>query len=204
MGCIIVGGGMDAIKVKREDVNQAQARVGILREALEWAVGFSQMDLTTLLPGEQFAKQLELYAWVTYAAQLGRGASAGVETIPADLTLTDAQHIMQEVFRAAVKHEKIPVTRGVLEELIWIGDRYYLVKDTGSQQSTAEHIRRGLGRLIDELPKGREIRGCEAPRSRATIPCGRWFIAKPTQRFCTMACRQRHNVRRLRHHATSA
>lgn len=195
---------MDTIQVKPEELNQAEVRVGILREALEWAVGFSQMDVTTLLPGEQFAKRLELHAWVRYAAQKGRSRSDGLETIPLDLTLAEAQRVMQDVFRVAITHEDIVVTPGVSEKLTWIGHRYFLVKDVERAASTAADIRRGLGRLIDELPKGRTLRACEAPRPRADIPCGRWFVAKPSQRFCSPACRQRHSIRRQRQQAISA
>jgi hypothetical protein len=190
---------MGQLRVKKEELELAQARVGIREDAVRWALEFAQMDLSHVLPGERFGKELEFWAFLRYATIQG-GSIEGIVTLPTTLSLVEAQRLMLHIFRAAAAREPLETAIQETQRAVWNGTRYIPMReDNLLRVSTAEQLRCGLKRLIVELPDGYLVNACEAPQRRQSTLCGRLFLTnRSVQRYCSPVCQQRAHHRRNR------
>ena len=189
-----------SMRVTREDVQRAQARVGLRQDAVAWGLTFAQADLSGLLPGERQAFQCELHAFVHHPPRgiTSKGDDRRVDLF--DLDLTEAQQILLRTFRLAADREPIDTPLRGTPRAVWFGDRYTLVQyDNELDLTPAEQLQAAAVRLLDRLPPRYVINACEAPRLRQREPCGNLFLTKKsTQRYCSITCQQRAHHRRNR------
>jgi hypothetical protein len=194
------------MEFKRDDFQTAQAQVGTSRHAFVWAVNFAQLDLCQLLPDEELAYQLRLIALVTYAAKLGISYDDGaggtkVGDIPVSLTVQEAQTLMHEHLRELFDRGRIVVaTPKILE---WDATHSTYTDAARPYELNAETLRAALDYLLSQLPQWkRRAAVCPARYARPRLRCGRWFLAKANQTFCSTTCRQREHMIQRRHAST--
>jgi hypothetical protein len=192
------------VSFKKAEFEAAQAMVGVRRYALEWAVAFSQTPLDELSPDEIVARTNQLAAFVTYAAKLGVSYEAqGVGDIPMEVTLSGAQDVMRAIFRPLAEEGRVTLPVGRTLALAPDGRSY---TDVAREYAiNAENIQAGVDYLLGQLPEwGRTLTACPALYLKPRRRCRKWFLAKPTQRVCSAACRHREYIREFRRRRTPA
>jgi hypothetical protein len=199
-------------RVKRIDLQRAQARVGRDQAAVRWALAFLDIDVATLSPGEEEALTLELFVLTTHPTY--RPVQEGTSfTTKGDLVgdlrvppLAVAQQILRGVFqRAAAGEPPAMVWRARVEKVERIeGDhraiptRYIVTAGVDhARESPNDTLQAVAAHLLTSLSPGWGINACQAPRFRQTEPCGRLFLTRrAVQRYCSLVCQQRAGHRR--------
>jgi hypothetical protein len=198
-----------------EEINQAAVRVGVRQHRLEWVVRFAKEELDTLSPGQMLDRRLELKAFFMYSQGIGGNPEA--MKLPTDETMQAIQQSFADIIARVLQGEPVHLGQYTMTtSLIWMplwGRHHRGTKRTPrfvqmpertiltEQELEVYQAKNGLARLIDELYReGRIIRVCEAPKPRAKAEerCGRWFVGRPNQTFCSPACRNLANTRATR------
>jgi hypothetical protein len=182
------------------DIRQAEARMGIKRHAVGWAVAYAQEELDRLSPGQLLDRRLELKAFLGYAPPLGISTRDGVIKLPTDETVAAIQQAFAQLLAGVRRGETVPLGRYTMDtSLLWFrGKPHFVQMPNLVDQPEVYQARYGLARLIDELYReGRMIKECPAPKPRAKggERCGRWFVGRPNQTYCSPACRNLANTR---------
>jgi hypothetical protein len=186
-----------------EQVHQAQKRIGNRRGRVAWAVRFAQETLDELSPGQQLDRRNELKAFLGYGPVSGISYSEGSTDAPTDKAMQAVQEEFARVIGGVLRKETVHFDEyKMAPSLIWFGNKLRFVQMPDHiEQSEAYQAGYGLAGLIDDLYReGREIKVCDAPKPRAPAEerCGRWFVGRPNQTFCSPACRNLANTRATR------
>jgi hypothetical protein len=190
----------------QEDIRQAEARVGVKRHAVAWAVAYAQEQLGRLSPGQLLDRRHELKAFLGYAPPLGISSRGGAVKLPTDETMEATQQEFVRIIAGVRRGETVHLGRYTMTtSLIWAQrSRSPKRQPCFSQmpdlidQPEVYQASHGLARLIDELYReGRMIKECPAPKPRSGTHerCGRWFVGRPNQTYCSPACRNLANTR---------
>ena len=189
-----------------EDIRRAEARMGIKRRAVEWAVRYAQEELDRLSPGQLLDRRLELKAFLGYAPPLGISSRDGVVELPTDETMEAVRQAFATDIADVRRGENVDLGRYTMTtSLIWaqrsrspqLQPCLVQIPDLIDQPEVYQ-ARYGLARLIDELYReGRMIKECPAPKPRSGPHerCSRLFVGRPNQMYCSQACRNLANTR---------
>jgi hypothetical protein len=187
------------------DIHQAAARVGVRQHRLEWAVQFAQKDLMELSPGQRLDRGIEVKAFLMYS----RGVGGDPEKIhlPGDEIMQAVQRAFAHIIERVLRQEPVDLGQDIMTtSLMWIQGkpRFAQIPDLNRrplEQLEVYQASCGLAMLIDAMyEEGRLIKVCGAPkpRSKTAERCGRWFVGRPNQTFCSPACRNLANTRATR------
>lgn len=191
-----------------DEIRAIMARLNTDRERLEWAVDFAQEDIKGLTRGRLADLMLE---WLVF----GLLGGARHQVTIGDVTL-------YEVTKAQLLHAQKAFAR-ILEDLLQRGESgigrfsVYLivgvdqgnpyhfaeVSGAGANRDDEEHDLEALARFsLGLLLVGQShlVKSCPAPalRSRKGELCGRWFVGRPNQTYCTSICQNRATTRTSR------
>ena len=186
----------------REDVLKRAAAVYPERKRVEWAVAYAQEDLEAMRPGrrEDVRQELQMYL----ASVVGLGSYDGMVELPTDEEMREIRQALDEIVQSVL--DKRPVHIGQYHatlELIPMTDegRPYLLNSGQHAMQKVELARYALATMIAKLwAEGHRIKCCPAmkPRAKAGELCGRWFVGRPNQRFCSPRCQNRAGTRASR------
>jgi hypothetical protein len=184
-----------------EEIDRATARLRPKRRRLEWAVRFAQEALEELSPGQLLDRRLEVKAFLGY--RMGVGGDPEAIRPPSDADMRAIQDECARIIAGLLRRESVPLGEyRVTMSLSFFRGRPHFSRDEGMFTMTElVHARYLLGELIAELwQEGHVIKVCPAPKPRAPAEtsCGRWFVGRPNQRFCSTACRNLANNRKTR------
>jgi hypothetical protein len=188
-----------------EEVNQAAVRVGTRQHRLEWAVQFAQEGLGTLSLGQRLDRSIEVKAFLMLSG--GIGGDPDAIDLPSDAAMQAMQQEFKRIIEKVLQEETVDLGRHrTTTSLIWIRGKPYYVQipeldDRPHDEVEVYQASLGLARLIGELYReGRVIKVCDAPKPRAPAEerCGRWFVGRPNQTFCSPSCRNLANTRATR------
>jgi hypothetical protein len=193
---------------RREEILQAAARVGTRQHRLEWAVRFAQEDVGALSPGQRLDRRLEVLAFLMLSSGIGGHPEA--IALPTDAEMQTIQQDFTRIIDATLHQQRIDLGQhNVSTQLIWMPGprgirpkpRYVEIPEPGMEPRETYYARRGMARLVAEMyDEGRRIKVCDAPkpRTRAAERCGRRFVGRPNQTYCSPACRNLANTRATR------
>jgi hypothetical protein len=192
----------EAKYASREDVLKRAAAVYPERKRVEWAVAYAQEDLEAIRPGrrEDLRQELQMYL----ASVVGLGSYDGMVELPTDEEMWEIRQALDEIVQSVLG--KRPVHIGQYHatlELIPMTDegRPYLLNSGQHAMQKVELARYALATMIAKLwAEGHRIKCCPAlkPRAKAGELCGRWFVGRPNQRFCSPRCQNRAGTRASR------
>jgi hypothetical protein len=186
----------------REDVLKRAAAIYPERKRVEWAVAYAQEDLEAMRPGrrEDLRQELQMYL----ASVVGLGSYDGMVELPTDEEMREIRQTLDEIVQSVL--DKRPVHIGQYHatlELVPMTDegRPYLLNSGQHAMQKVELARYALATMIAKLwAEGHRIKCCPAlkPRAKAGELCGRWFVGRPNQRFCSPRCQNRAGTRASR------
>jgi hypothetical protein len=188
---------------REEEIRQAQARIGNRRGRVAWAVQFAQEALGQLSPGQLLDRRHDLKAFLGYGPAGGISYSEETTKLPADETMQAIQAEFARVIGGVLRKETVHFIRYTMApSLIWFGNKLRFVQMPDHiEQSELDQAAYALAMLIDDLYREeRVIKVCDAPKPRAKAEerCGRWFVGRPNQTYCSPSCRNLANTRATR------
>jgi hypothetical protein len=196
------------VTARMEEIHQAAARIGARQHRLEWAVRFAQEDVGALSPGQRLDRRLEVLAFLLFSSGIGGNPEA--IDLPTDAEMQTIQQDFTRIIDATLQQQPVDLGQHrVSTQLIWmpgprgirLKPRFVEVPERGTEPRETYYARRGMARLIAEVyDEGRRIKVCDAPRPRARAAerCGRRFVGRPNQTYCSPACRNLANTRATR------
>jgi hypothetical protein len=188
-----------------EAVMQARERLLPIRKRFAWAVEFAQVPLGDLSPGKLLDLNLELTAFAGWAVGTVGERAKGIH-LYTDEEMHQTQQEFCRILGGALDGQRVLVGsyQTTLVALKWHDGRTIVIEDIGlhdrPRPDQAVYV---LGQLLKDnaaRPKPDAIRVCQAPKPRGASgeECGRWFVGRPDQEFCSPACRNLYNTRATR------
>ena len=200
------------------------------RRRLTWALDFAQEDIGQLSPGRLYDLRCELLAFLLLGGG-NISMSAGKFLLPTEDDLRATQTAWVHMITIMLEGGE-QETLGVYQVRVLFagGHGRARVDEFLQHASIPEQARYALGRLLREsehdlkeatqhfpgestlgeffrpiAPDGPLIKACPAPkvRGRAQETCGRWFVGRPNQRYCSSQCQNRAATRATRERATA-
>jgi hypothetical protein len=183
-------------------------------EWLDWAMAFAQANLDRLMPGRRHDLRRQLKQFLM--AQ-GPGVSGSPEVpLPSEAQLRTAQRAFAEMIESILVGKAVHLGYYALEVRVSVRDGIpslieFLdigaLPDEGQAQYAFARLLSRVGRdFCDAGYEGPLIKACRAPKPRRKEPCGKWFVGRPNQRFCSPHCQNRAGSRasRARHKSVPA
>jgi hypothetical protein len=194
--------GPEAKYASCEDVLKRAVAVYPERKRVEWAVAYAQEDLGAMRPGrrEDVRQELRMYL----ASVVGLGSRDNMVELPTDEEMEEIRQALHEIVQSVLEKRPVPIGQyHATLELIPMTDegRPYLLNSGQHAMQKVELARYALATLIAKLwAEGHRIKCCPAlkPRAKAGELCGRWFVGRPNQRFCSPRCQNRAGTRESR------
>jgi hypothetical protein len=182
-----------------EDVLKRAAEVYPERKRIEWAVDYAQEDLEAMRPGrrEDVRQELKMYL----ASVVGLGSYDDKVELPSDEEMRDIREALHEIVQSVLDEHPVHIGQyHATLELIPMNDAGRpILYNTGQHAMTnVELARYALATMIAQLwVEGHRIKCCPAlkPRAKAGELCGRWFVGRRNQRFCSPRCQNRAGTR---------
>ncbi len=171
------------------------------RGRLKWAVQFAQEDFDGLTPGRMTDLRLELTAFSENAAgSLGIAMPDEVELVT-DIEIQATKQRFQNAITTILKggifetdpYENVRYLVGVhSDDAPLIAGTSFLYLDLGTHRlSTSERATHELTFCLGE--NAHLVKECLAPkpRSKTDEKCGRWYVGRANQNFCSPQCQNR-------------
>jgi hypothetical protein len=189
-----------------EQVLAAGARLGPRRKRLQWAVQFAQEPLDQLSPGRWYDLRRDLKGFLSW----GPGISGPDVELPTDQEIREIQQDFREIIAKVWRGESVWIGRYDTEiYLMPIKGKLHLIEDkqliTLSDPRQARYV---FALLLDHVGRdfreagydGPIIKACRAPKPRVRTgeDCGRWFVGRPNQVYCSPLCQNRASTRSFR------
>jgi hypothetical protein len=196
-------------------LRRAQQQLLGKRQRLVWAVAFAQEPLSQLSPGRLYDLRLEFTVFLVWAGGRSFVGQSNEVALPSVEELDAAQAGFSQIIACVVKGEDILVGHyAVTLTLRAKNGRAHLSEGLNLKEVTVpEQARYGLARVLGELDRalmeagylGPIIKACPAPKVRGADaePCGRWFVGRPNQVYCSSQCQTRAASRATRARASS-
>jgi hypothetical protein len=184
------------------------------RRRLIWAVHFAQEPLDQLSPGRLYDLRLELTAFLTWGGgRPGVGFDEYLLVTEDDLRATQAEfaHIIAGVLQV----QTIPIGEFPVKMQLGANKGRVSLSETLNLNMVpvALQARYGLARALGDVDRdlmeagygGPIIKACPAPkvRGKGEEKCGRWFIGRPNQVYCSGQCQNRAATRATRARASA-
>jgi hypothetical protein len=216
--------------VTDEELDQFEARLFPRRRRLTWAVDFAQEDIEQLSPGRLYDLQCELRTFLLFGGG-SLPTSSGEYPLPTkeDLRATQTAWVQMITMLLEGREQE---TLGVYHVRVFFGGRHGRpsVMEVLQHASIPEQARYALGQLLRESeqdrieaahhfpgestigellrplePEGPLIKACPAAKVRGSAQdtCGRWFVGRPNQRYCSPQCQNRAATRATRARAST-
>jgi hypothetical protein len=188
------------------------------RQRLAWAVELAQESLEQLSPGRLYDRRLELTAFLAW----GGGRLFVGPYYYYDVALCtkeevkDAQEEFIRILTGIVSGEEIAVGEYTLRLTLRRAGNCRVSLREGldlNEVKVREQAAYGLARVLAEIDHdmsdagdaGPMVRVCPAPKPRARggEVCGRWFVGRPNQVYCSSQCQNRAATRATRSRAST-
>jgi hypothetical protein len=184
------------------------------RDRLGWAVSLAQEPLAQCSPGRMYDLRIELAAFLAYGGGWRFGGD-GDMPLPTIEELHAAQGEFTPIIGGVVQGESRTLGPYPATMHIRAQNGRATVRELLDLKQVSLPLQAGyaLGRLLGELDRdlmaagylGPVIKVCPAPQARGTAaePCGRWFVGRPNQVYCSSQCQNRAATRATRARASS-
>jgi hypothetical protein len=189
------------------ELRVAAAELATPRRRMEWAAAFAQEDLETLSPGRLTDVWFEMTAFQLWGGHHFEGAG-GIELTdlkrPDVIPLQRVQQEFRRIFASVIARKDFDIPPFVVRMSYWYAFEPSLTKTVTPLTGEGDPDKRfalavfALALLLDDY--GKLIKTCPAPklRSRTGEVCGRWFIGRPNQTYCSPLCQNRATTRASR------